>query len=93
MKKTVLIAAVLCVLISPALGVVGHNDTGGEMGVTSTGSTASGTTAVGPNGTEYSSKVSMEGRTQDNTEDRIREETISSSGAHFNGTIQAATPI
>lgn len=92
MIRTALLAATLCILVSPALGVVGHNDSGeGQMGITS-GSSASATTAVGPNGTEYTARVSMEGLSPNSTDDRIRDESISSSRIEFNGTIQAPTP-
>jgi len=91
MKRTALLAATLFILISPALGVVGHNGTGGDMSITS-GSSASATTSVGPNGTAYTAKVEMAGRSQNSTEDMITEESISSSNIHFNGTIRANTP-
>lgn len=92
MRRTAILAAALCILITPAIAVVGHNGSDGDMSITSSGSTASGTTAVGPNGTEYSAKVSMDGRVQQNTSDRIRSETISSRQVSFKGTIEAPTP-
>jgi hypothetical protein len=92
MIRTALLTATICILVSPALGDVGHNDSGeGQMGITS-GSSASATTGVGPNGTEYTASVSMEGLSPNSTEDRIRDESISSSKVEFNGTIQAPTP-
>lgn len=92
MKRTVLLVASLFVLISPSLGVVGENTSDSQPGITSLGSSSGATTAVGPNGTKYTAKVSMEGRTQNKTNDTIRSETISSSKVNFNGTIQASTP-
>jgi len=76
------------------MAVVGHNNTkdNGQMEITTKGSTAGSTTAVGPNGTQYSAKVSIEGRNRSSTEDQIRSETISSSKVEFAGTIQAGTP-
>lgn len=93
MKRTALITITTLFLISSGLAVVGHNNSGdNQMGITSTGGSSSATTSVGPNGTEYSAKVMMEGTTSANTSDRIRSESISSSGVQFNGTIQASTP-
>lgn len=91
MIRTALLTATLCILISPALGVVGHNSSEGQIGITS-GSSASGTTGVGPNGTEYTAQVSMDGRSPNSTSDVIRSESISSSAVSFNGTIRAPTP-
>lgn len=92
MKTTALIAAVFLLVISPATGLENHNATG-DMTITSGGgSSASGTVAAGPNGTQYSAKVGMEGRTQNATADRISEEEISSSKVSFNGTVEVSTP-
>lgn len=89
MKRTALLLIASCLLITPALGVVGHNNSDSEIGITSS---SSATTAVGPNGTDYTAKVEMQGRNRVNTEDRINNETISSSKVEFNGTIRAGTP-
>lgn len=93
MRRTALLTIMTLFLISSGLGVAGHNNSGDDyMGITSTGGSSSATTSVGPNGTEYTAKVMMEGRSPENTSDRITSESISSSGVQFNGTIQASTP-
>ena len=80
MKRKVYMMTVLLLLAGFAGAVVDENGSSpsnqvdeGEMAITSTGSTASGTTAVGPNGTEYSAKVAMSGRLGDITNGSVAE--------------------
>ncbi|MFB6190406.1 MAG: hypothetical protein ABEJ91_02430 [Candidatus Nanohaloarchaea archaeon] len=63
MRKTLAVSAVLLLFASSTAAVVGHNNSGGDVSITGS-SGASGSTAAGPNGTEWTAKVSMVKRTQ-----------------------------
>ncbi len=93
MKRTVLLMAT-ALLFSTAAAVVGGPDPGeGEMAITSTGSSASASTAVGPNGTEWHSEVEMVNRSPNVTEgDRVENISHSKDETTFSGHIQAPTP-
>lgn len=93
MKRTYLLAAI-ALLISTSAAVIGGPEPGeGEMAITSSGSSSSSSTAVGPNGTEWSSTVEMQGRNPNVTEgDRIGNISYSENETTFSGHIQAPTP-
>ncbi|MFP4038349.1 MAG: hypothetical protein ACLFTA_01040 [Candidatus Nanohaloarchaea archaeon] len=90
MRKTAVILAMIG-LITGAAAVVGHNGSDGEVSITS-GESASSTTEVTENGTEYTARVSMTGQTQNETGNRVRNATYSESGVTFQGAIKAPTP-
>lgn len=73
-----------------------NNADDGELAITSSGSTASSSTAVGPNGTKWTSSVKMDGRTSDIANGSVTEPVFSGSGDRsslsFNGSIVSATP-
>lgn len=92
MKRALILAVSLTLLIGPAVSVVGHNDSNSDMSITGTGSSAGSTVAAGPNGTEYRSTVGMQGRTQNFTGNEVRNASISPSEISFQGTIVADTP-
>lgn len=93
MKRTILFVA-MALLISTAAAVVGGPEPDeGEMAITSSGSSASATSAVGPNGTKWSSSVKMAGRNPNiTTGDRVEEISYSDNQTTFSGKIQAPTP-
>lgn len=93
MKRTILLTA-LVLLISATTAVVGGPDPGeGEMAIMSSGSSASATSAVGPNGTKWSSSIKMEGRNPNITGgDRVENVSRSENETTFSGYIQAPTP-
>jgi len=75
-----------------ATAVVGNNASG-DVGITSGSSASSGTTAVGPNGTEYSAKIEMAGRSPNQTDNELRNINYRDHQAvEFEGTITAGTP-
>ncbi len=75
-----------------ATAVVGNNASG-DVGITSGSSAASGTTAVGPNGTEYSARTEMAGRSPNQTDNEVRNISYRNHQAvEFKGTITAGTP-
>jgi len=89
MEREFLLTIAMILLVAPALGVVGNNNSNGDVGITS-GSSSGATAAVSRNGTEYTSKVEMAGRMKE-PKNTIRSESISSSEIKFNGTIEAET--
>lgn len=93
MKRTILLVA-MALLISTATAVVGGPEPDqGEMAIMSSGSSASATSAVGPNGTEWSSSVKMAGRDSNITQgDRVETFAYSDNETSFTGYIQAPTP-
>lgn len=94
MKKTILIAVFLLSIYSGTAVVGGPEPEEGEMAITSTGSSASASTSVGPNGTEWEAQVSMLNSTQNISEDRL-ENIVYSKENHsvsFNGHITTPTP-
>jgi hypothetical protein len=93
MKRTILLMAIT-LLISAATAIVGGPEPGeGEMAIMSSGSSASATSAVGPNGTKWSSSVKMAGRNTNIADgDRVENITYSESETTFSGQIQAPTP-
>lgn len=93
MKKTILLTAVL-LFVSAATAVFGGPEPReGEMAITSGGSSASSTTSVGPNSTEWSSSVEMRGRSPNITEGgRVENVSHTENGTTFSGHIQAPTP-
>lgn len=97
MRKTLALTTALLLAVSSATAVVGHNDSGGDVSITGAGSSASATTAVGPNGTEWTAEVSMTGRQPaENPGGSIANVSYSgddSTGkASFTGEIVAGTP-
>ena len=98
MKRLFVVASVF-LLVSAAGAVVyengsspSNNVSDGEMAITSTGSSASGSTAVGPNGTEYSVKVRAVGQTGTIGEDRLENVSKEEGKVSFKGFIQSPTP-
>ena len=93
MKRTLLTAITITLAISASAVVGGPEPGEGELAITSSGSTSSSTTAVGPNGTEYSSTIKMTG-TNSNISIGENVENISYSGdqVNFTGHIQSPTP-
>lgn len=93
MKRTATILVSIALMTGLATAVVGHNSSGDEdVGITS-GSSASATSGVNENGTQFTGKVEMSGRTQNQTDDEIRDISYSDhQRVEFNGTITAGTP-
>ena len=92
MKRAVTLITAIAVMTFAATAVVGKN-TSGDIGITSGSSSASGTTSVGPNGTEYSAKIEMAGRSSNKTDNQIRNIDFSDhQRVEFEGTITAGTP-
>ena len=58
MKRTVLLATI-ALLVSTTAAIEGYDGPEDQPHIMSSGSTASGTTAAGPNGTEYRAEVAM----------------------------------
>jgi predicted small secreted protein len=96
MRKTLALTAALLLAASSTAAVVGHNGSGGDVSITGS-SSASSSTAVGPNGTEWTATVSMEDRQAvENQNGNIANVSYSgddSTGkASFTGEIVAGTP-
>lgn len=94
MNKTILVAVFILSIYSGAAVVGGPEPGDGEMAITSTGSSASASTSVGPNGTEWKAQVSMINTSQNITDDRL-ENIVYSEDNHsvsFNGHISVPTP-
>lgn len=93
MKRTIATLVAFVLLTAAATAVVGHNGSGdGDMSITS-GSSATATTGVTENGTKYTSKIEMSGRSQNQTDEEIRDTDYSDhQRVEFNGTITAGTP-
>lgn len=87
--------AAFAFMIPSTLAVVGGPEPGeGEMAITSSGSSASASQAVGPNGTEWKAEVSMVNRTGNVSEDRIEDISYGEDNysVEFTGYITAPTP-
>lgn len=92
MKRTAIILIAFTLVVGTSTALVGHNNSPeDEVSITSGGS-ASSTTGVSENGTEYTAKVEMEGRTQNITGNRIRNIDREDSRVQFEGTVAAGTP-
>lgn len=93
MKRTILLVTI-ALLVSTATAIVGGPEPDdGEMAIMSSGSSASSSTAVGPNGTGWSSTVKMQGRNPNVTDgDRVENTSYSENETTFSGYIQAPTP-
>jgi hypothetical protein len=99
MRKAALFLAACLMLIGFSGAVVYENGSSpsnnvseGEMGITSApSSSASGSTAAGPNGTQYSSKVEMAGRDGPITNESVTAPVFTDTGnktrVQFNGSI------
>ena len=92
MRRAVALITAITFMTFAATAVVG-NSASGEVGITSGSSSASGTTSVGPNGTEHSAKIQMAGRSPNQTDNEVRNIDYSDhQRVEFNGTITAGTP-
>jgi len=94
MKRTILLTAVL-LFISTATAVVGGPEPDeGEMAIMSGGSSsASGSVAAGPNGTEWRATVEMAGRNPNSSAgDNVGNISYAGNQTTFTGQIQAPTP-
>lgn len=94
-KQTVILVSMMF-LIGSAAAVVGQEDPDeGEMAITSDQSSASGSTSVTENGTEWSAEVSMRGDSTDNLEDVVLDPVYSENEfkrVEFEGRMVAPTP-
>lgn len=91
MKKLVLTFAVLLSIGLSTAVVGGPNPGEDEMAITSTESSASATTGVGPNGTEYTSYFSVTNATQSN-ETGVTNSSFDGDTAQFTGVYRTPTP-
>ena len=93
MKRKAVILAAIGLMVGLSAAVVGHNGSGdGDMSITS-GSSASATSSVTSNGTTYTGKVEMTGRSQNQTANQISDANYEShETVRFSGTISAGTP-
>lgn len=95
MKRTVLIAATILLFSGLTAGVVGYNGSEDGPHIMSSGSSssASSSTSVGPNGTEWTAEVSMAGRSSTNISDTVHNTNFSDQKqVSFEGQIVAPTP-
>ena len=93
MKRTILLAALLLLVSTTAAVVGGPEPDDGEMAIMGSGSSASASTAVGPNGTEWSSTVKMQGRNPNiSIGEKLVNVSYSGNTTTFDGYIQAPTP-
>lgn len=93
MKRTILLVAVALLVSTTAAIVGGPEPDDGEMAIMSGGSSASGSAAVGPNGTKWESSVEMRGRNTDiKGGERVENTSITENKTTFSGYIQAPTP-
>jgi hypothetical protein len=93
MKRAAILLVCIGMVIGLATAVVGHNGSGeGDLSITS-GSSASASSGVNQNGTQYSAKVEMSGRTQNQTENQVRDiDYTEHQKVKFSGTLTAGTP-
>ncbi|MFB6144194.1 MAG: hypothetical protein ABEJ98_02685 [Candidatus Nanohaloarchaea archaeon] len=96
MKRALFAFTAILFAASTAAGVVGYDGPKNQPHILGTGSSASGSTAVGPNGTAWSSNVAMDGRSGNITNESVTTPVFSDAGnltrVEFNGSITAATP-
>lgn len=99
MKKKELLSVTLILLAGVSTTVVGGpNASEGEMAITSAESSASGTTAVGPNGTEYEAKFSVVNRSSNpsdlgaNNMTGVINSSFDGDTVNFTGIIETPTP-
>lgn len=91
MKRALLIATLILFTVSTATAVTNYDGPEDQPHIMGTGSSASGTTAAGPNGTQYSSNVAMDGRDSNITNESVTEPVFTDVGektmVEFNGSI------
>lgn len=92
MKRTILLT-VLTLLIASSTAIAGYDGSKNQPHIMGSGSSASGSAAAGPNGTEWRSTVEMRERSPNiNITDKVQNTSYSGNKARFSGFIQAPTP-
>lgn len=92
MKRTAIILITFTLLTASSAAVVGHNGSNNsDLSITS-GSSASATTGVNQNGTQYTAKVEMNGRSNNQTDNEVRNVNFPQNKVEFEGTVTAGTP-
>lgn len=93
MKKKALLSVTLILLAGATAAVVGGpNASEGEMTITSSGSSASATSAVGPNGTEYETKFSVVNRSASINQTGVVNSSFDGDQVNFTGVVETPTP-
>lgn len=93
MKKKALLSITFIMLAGAASSVVGGpNASDGEFAITSTGSSASATTAVGPNGTEYEAQFSVVNRSTSTNQTGVINSSFDGDTVNFTGVVETPTP-
>ncbi len=100
MRKHILISLIAFALLVSAGAVVKEDGTSpsnnageGQLGITSaSGSSASATTSVGANRTEYSVSVTPVNQTSNITDEKVLEVSEFPQGVRFNGILKSPTP-
>lgn len=93
MKKKALISVTLILLAGVSAAVVGGpNASDGEFAITSSGSSASATTAVGPNGTEYETRFSVVNRSSSINQTGVVNSSFDGDQVNFTGVVKTPTP-
>ena len=93
MKKKALLSVTLILLAGASAAVVGGpNVSDGELAITSTGSSASATTAVGPNGTEYEARFSVVNRSTSINQTGVINSSFDGDTVNFTGVVETPTP-
>jgi hypothetical protein len=91
MKRTLLITTLVLFTASTATAVTNYDGPEDKPHIMGSGSTASGSTAVGPNGTQYTSKVAMDRRISNITNESVTQPVFKNVGdktrVEFNGSI------
>ena len=93
MKKKALLSVTLILIAGVSTAVVGGpNASDGELAITSTGSSASATTAVGPNGTEYETKFSVVNQPPSANQTGVINFSFDGDQVNFTGIVETSTP-
>ncbi|MFB6208960.1 MAG: hypothetical protein ABEJ56_02360 [Candidatus Nanohaloarchaea archaeon] len=95
MRRSLIFGIALAFMVTSVSAVVGGPEPeDGEMAITGSGSSASATTAVGPNGTEWKSSVKMRGRSPRTVNETLENVSFrnDSHEVEFSGNIEAPTP-
>lgn len=93
MKKKALLSVTLILITGVSTAVVGGpNASDGELAITSSSSSASATTAVGPNGTQYEAKFSVVNRSASANQTGVINSSFDGDQVNFTGVVETPTP-
>ncbi|MFB6292426.1 MAG: hypothetical protein ABEI58_03460 [Candidatus Nanohaloarchaea archaeon] len=92
MKRTTIALIAFILIVSGSAAVTGYNGSEDRPHIMGSGSSASASRAVSPNGTRWQAEVSMVSRSSALTNSSATDANFSGSTVSFSGTLQAPTP-